>query len=207
MLLAREHHVRALVRPGRESHLAPGCDIIPGQPLDRASFAPALKGVDTVVHLAGVPHPSPRKARQFFDFDLVAARTAIDAAAAARVRHFVFISVAQPAPVMRAYQGARAQAEVHLADAPLDATILRPWYVLGPGRRWPIVLAPAYAVAERVPRWRAMALRLGLVTIDQMVAALVQSIEDPPVGTRFLTVPDIRDARMAPRGLRPRISS
>lgn len=106
---------------------------------------------------------------------------------------------------MRAYQAARAQAEVHLADAPLDATILRPWYVLGPGRRWPRVLVPLYALAERVPHWRPVALRLGLVTIDQMVAALVQSIEDPPYGTQFLTVPDIRDARMAPFGIRSRI--
>jgi hypothetical protein len=29
-----------------------------------------------------------------------------------------------------------------------------------------------------------------------MVAATVESIEDPPYGTRFLTVPDIRQARL-----------
>lgn len=196
--------MRALVRPGRESALPAGCEVVVGNPLDRTTFERDLRQMDTLVHLVGVPHPSRARADQFLAIDLVSATAAIDAAVAARVRHFVFVSVAQPAPVMRAYQAARAQAEVHLADAPLDATILRPWYVRGPGRQWPRLLAPAYFLAERVPRWRPVALRLGLVTLDQMVAALVQSIEDPPYGTQFLTVPDIRVARMAPGRARSR---
>lgn len=192
------------MRPGRESALPPGCEVVVGNPLDRSTFERDLRQMDTLVHLVGVRHPSRAKAGHFDAIDLVSATAAIDAAVAARVRHFVFVSVAQPAPVMRAYQAARAQAEVHLADAPLDATILRPWYVLGPGRRWPRLLVPAYFLAERVPGWRPVALRLGLVTLDQMVAALVQSIEDPPYGTQFLTVPDIRVARMAPGRARSR---
>jgi uncharacterized protein YbjT (DUF2867 family) len=179
-LLGRGHHVRALVRAGSEHKLPLGCDLVTGDPL----------------HLIGVPSPSPAKASQFFNIDLPAAREAIDAAAEARIRHFVFVSVAQPAPIMKAYQQARAQAEGHLALARLNATILRPWYVIGPGRRWPLVLNPVYSLAERVPRWRSAALRLGLVTLEQMVAATVESIEDPPYGTRFLTVPDIRQARL-----------
>jgi hypothetical protein len=35
-------------------------------------------------------------------------------------------------------------------------------------------------------------LRLGLVTIDQMVAALAWSVESPADGSRVLTVPEIR---------------
>jgi hypothetical protein len=55
-----------------------------------------------------------------------------------------------------------------------------------------MALTPIYAVLERVPSTRATALRLGLVTIHQMVAALVWAIAAPPTGTRFFTVPDIR---------------
>lgn len=197
VLLQRGHHVRALVRAGSEHKLPLGCDLVTGNPLDRRTFAEHIGDADTYVHLIGVPSPSPAKANQFFKFDLPAAREAIDAAAEARMRHFVFVSVAQPAPIMKAYQQARAQAEGHLALARLNATILRPWYVIGPGRRWPLVLEPVYSLLERAPRWRVAALRLGLVTLEQMVAAIVESVEDPPYGTRFLTVPDIRQARIS----------
>ncbi|HSD40612.1 MAG TPA: hypothetical protein VLD36_01990 [Burkholderiales bacterium] len=57
------------------------------------------------------------------------------AASAAGVRHFVYLSVAQPAPVMHAYIAARAAAETRLRASGLDAPILRPWYVLGRGHR------------------------------------------------------------------------
>ncbi len=131
VLLQRGHHVRALVRAGSEHKLPLGCDLVTGNPLDRRAFADRIGDADTYVHLIGVPNPSPAKASQFFNIDLPAAREAIDAAAEARMRHFVFVSVAQPAPIMKAYQQARAQAEGHLALARLNATILRPWYVIG----------------------------------------------------------------------------
>ena len=76
-------------------------------------------------------------------------------------------------------------------------TILPPWwYVLGPGHRWPMALAPIYAVARLVPSLRAGAERLGLVTLAQMVAALARAIEHPPdPGTiRIVDVPEIRRA-------------
>lgn len=191
-LTQRGHTVRALVRAGSERRLPPGCDIHVGDALDRKTFQQAIEPGDTVVQLVGVPHPSPLKAKQFFEIDLVSARETIAAADARQAGHFVYVSVAQPAPVMKAYQTARAIAEGHLAKTALTATILRPFYVLGPGHRWPLALAPVYAVLERVPSTRASALRLGLVTIDQMVAALAWAVEAPPTGTRFFTVPDIR---------------
>jgi uncharacterized protein YbjT (DUF2867 family) len=113
-----------------------------------------------------------------------------------RVAHFVYVSVAQPAPVMHAYIEARQAGEAAIADAGLTATILRPWYVLGPGHRWAYLLLPLYGIARMVPRWRDDARRLGMVTLDQMTRALVRAIEAPPPrGTRrVLDVPGIRAA-------------
>jgi len=68
--------------------------------------------------------------------------------------------------------------------------------VLGPGHRWPIVLTPFYWIAERRASSRASALRLGLVTIDQMVATLALVVAAPPRTSRILTVPDIRRASL-----------
>ena len=49
-------------------------------------------------------------------------------------------------------------------ESGLNATILRPWYVLGPGRRWPLVLTPLYWLMEAIPSTRDGARRLGLVS-------------------------------------------
>ena len=95
---------------------------------------------------------------------------------------------------MHAYVAARAAGEAALKDAGLTATVLRPWYVLGPGHWWPLVLTPLYQLAEWVPATRASAQRLGLVTLAQMVRTLAAAIEHPPpAGTmRIVDVPKIR---------------
>src|SRR5262249_3358812 len=122
------------------------------------------------------------------------------AARRAAVRHLVYVSVAHPAPAMHAYVSVRKEGEALIAASGLPATILRPWYVLGPGHRWPAAMLPAYWVMERLPWTRESALRLGLVRLPQMVAALVVAVENPPAGVRFAGVPEIRDSA---RQLRP----
>ena len=193
-LLARGQEVRALVRRGSEGKLPAGCEAVVGDPLDEASFAGAVAPSDTFVQLVGVPRPSPAKARQFREVDLVSGRASVGAARAANVDHFVYVSVAQPAPVMKAYQEVRAEVEALLRESGVRATVLRPWYVLGPGHRWPYLLKPFYYVCERLPPTRETALRLGFVTHAQMTAALLRAVEDPAPDFRLLTVPDIRAA-------------
>ena len=192
-LLARGHRVRLLVRPGSERKMPAGAEAVAGNPLDAASMAAALGGVDTLVHLVGVPKPSPAKARQFREIDLVSIQATVAAAARAVPRpHLVYLSVAQPAPVMRAYLEVRQQGEALIRESGLPATFLRPWYVLGPGHRWPAVLLPVYAVLRWWPATRASAERLGFVTLPQMTRALVNAIEQPGSGVRVVEVPEIR---------------
>jgi uncharacterized protein YbjT (DUF2867 family) len=193
-LLARGHRVRALVRASSRAQLPAGCEAVVGEALDRATFQDHVAPADTFVQLVGVPHPSPRKAEQFRAVDLVSVRESAAAAAAAGVRHFVYVSVAQPAPVMKAYQEVRAEGERLVRATGIDATFLRPWYVLGPGHRWAYALLPAYWLLERVPPTRATALRLGLVTLEQMLRALVRAVDDRPSGVRVVEVPGIRSA-------------
>ncbi|MGB0128940.1 MAG: NAD(P)H-binding protein [Rhodocyclaceae bacterium] len=191
-LAARGHEVVALVRPGRAEALPEGCLAVEGNALDPASYGNSLVGADTLVHLVGVAHPSPAKAAAFRDVDLASVRAACGAAQRAGVAHFVYLSVAQPAPVMGAYIAARREGEALTRNTGLAATILRPWYVMGPGHRWPLVLVPAYWLAERIPATRGMALRLGLVRLQEMVGALVAVVEAPPCDVRLVEVPDIR---------------
>jgi uncharacterized protein YbjT (DUF2867 family) len=92
---------------------------------------------------------------------------------------------------MRAYVDVRQQCERIVRQAGLSATIVRPWYVLGPGHRWPLALLPFYKAAEHISSLREGARRLGLVTLEQMVETLVWAIENPPARIRVLEVPEI----------------
>jgi uncharacterized protein YbjT (DUF2867 family) len=89
----------------------------------------------------------------------------------------------------------RASIEALLRASGLPSPVLRPWYVLGPGHRWPYLLKPFYYVCERLPSTRETALRLGFVTHAQMTAALLDAVEQPPEGFRLVEVPGIRAAR------------
>jgi uncharacterized protein YbjT (DUF2867 family) len=124
--------------------------------------------------------------------DLASIRASVSAAISSAIRHLVYVSVAQPAPVMRAYIEARRSGEQLVRDSGIPATVLRPWYVLGPGHRWPYLLLPMYGLLGLFAATRDRASRLGLVTLRQMVNALVRAIETPALGVRVLEVPDIR---------------
>ena len=191
-LLERGHTVRALVRPGSEKTLPAGSAAVLGNALDGTSYAGQIAPADTFVQLVGVAHPSPAKGNEFRKIDLPSGLGAVAAAKAAGIRHFVYVSVARPAPMMQAYIAVRAECEAAIETAGLNATILRPWYVLGPGHRWPYLLLPFYKAAELIPATREAARRLGLVTLEQMICALTEAVENPVQGTRVVTVPAIR---------------
>jgi uncharacterized protein YbjT (DUF2867 family) len=191
-LAGRGHQVRGLARAGSEQRLPVGVEAVAGDPLAGETYRDAVAGCDTMVHLVGVSHPSPAKAAQFRSIDLTSALEAIPIARAAGLLHFVYVSVAHPAPVMKEYIAARMEAERAIRDSGLNATILRPWYVLGPGRRWPLLLAPIYRLMEAIPSTRESARRLGLVSAEQMIAALVRAVEHPAQGVRVMEVPEIR---------------
>jgi uncharacterized protein YbjT (DUF2867 family) len=189
-LLARGHRVAGLVRPGSEARLAAGCRAVAGNALDSTTFRDQLRDADTYVQLVGVAHPSPAKARQFREIDLKSCEESLKAVSAC-VRHFIYVSVAHPAPMMHEYIEVRTRCEERIRALGINATILRPWYVLGPGHYWPYLLKPAYALARQIPSLREGAQRLGLVTIGQMLSALVASVENPASGFRIVEVPDI----------------
>ena len=191
-LLTHGHLVRALVRPGSEKKLPRGCEAVLGNALDGASYADQIAPSHTFVQLVGVSHPSPAKAKEFQAIDRASGLAAVQAAKNAGVKHFIYLSVAQPAPVMKSYIAVRAECETALVASGMNTTVVRPWYVLGPGHRWPYALLPMYWLCERIPATREGARRLGLVTLEQMLRTLVSAVENPCIGARFVEVPQIR---------------
>ena len=191
-LLRDGHIVRALARPESESRLPAGCQKVLGDALNAETYRQQIAPSDTFVHLVGVAHPGPGKKQQFHDIDLKSIECAVAAAGFAGIRHFIYVSVAHPAPVMQDFIEVRMRGEELIRSAGLNATIVRPWYVLGPGHRWPYALVPVYLLLEAIPSTRDSATRLGLVTRGEMVGALGCAVREPAVGIRVVGVQEIR---------------
>jgi uncharacterized protein YbjT (DUF2867 family) len=192
-LIARGHQVRGLVRPGREGRLPPKTEAVIGDALVASSYQEAIPPADTLIHLVGTPRPNPRKALEFESTDLGSIEAAVVAAKAAGIQHLIYVSVAQPAPVMKAYVDVRRRGEERVRAAGFPSvTLLRPWYVLGPGHLWPYLLLPVYSFARFLPGSRDTARRLGPVSLKAMTSALVAAVEEPPVGVRVVEVPEIQ---------------
>jgi uncharacterized protein YbjT (DUF2867 family) len=193
-LIARGHTVRALVRASSVARLPRGAEPVFGDALNAFTFAHQIEPSDTFIQLVGVPHPSPSKARQFREIDLVAIRESVRAAAGTTIRHFLYLSVAQPAPVMADYIAVRAEGERLLRESGLSATFIRPWYVLGPGHRWPYALLPLYWIWGAFPAHREAAARLYPVKLADIVRAIADAVDRGPQGVRIIEAPQIRGA-------------
>jgi nucleoside-diphosphate-sugar epimerase len=193
VLANRGHRVTALVRAGSENKLPAGAIGVVGDALRMDSYTEHARGCDAFVHLIGVPHPSPAKAKQFHDVDLASIKVAVKAARDAGIRHFVYLSVAHPAPVMKEFIAVRNAGEEMIRESGINATLVRPWYVLGPGHWWPYAILPVYWILEKLPKTKESAERLGLVTINQMLSVLIWAVENQPVGVEIVDVPRIRE--------------
>lgn len=200
-LLRRGHTVRALVRPASAGKLAEGAEAVVGDALSAGSFAHQIAPSDTFVQLVGVAHPSPAKAKEFQSVDLVSIRESVRAVSGSTIRHFVYLSVAMPAPAMKAYVAVREEGERLVRETALPATFIRPWYVLGPGHRWPYAMLPAYWIWSLFDRETSA--RLYPVKLARVIRAMADAIEHPPDGVRIIEAPQMR--LTAPTG--PRAAS
>ena len=201
-LIARGHTVRALVRPSSIAKLPAGAEPVIGDALDASTFAHSIAPSDTFIQLVGVPHPSPAKAKQFREIDLVAIRESVRAVAGSSIRHFVYLSVAHPAPAMHAYIAVRAEGEQLVRDSGIAATFIRPWYVLGPGHWWPYAVVPLYWIGGAFPKHRDTAARLYPVKLAHVVRAIADAVDAPDAttatpsrkGVRIIEAPEMNAA-------------
>jgi uncharacterized protein YbjT (DUF2867 family) len=117
VLLSRGHRVRVLARAASVARVAAGATAVIGDALEAKSVESALRSGDTVIHLVGTPHPTPSKADQFEKIDLVSIRAAVIAAKNIGAAHLIYVSVAQPAPIMQAYLWVRTLGETMIRES------------------------------------------------------------------------------------------
>jgi uncharacterized protein YbjT (DUF2867 family) len=187
------YRIHALVRRGSENKLPEGCNIIYGNALDAGSYKNGIPNGSVFIHLVGVPHPSPAKKELFKKIDAVSIQQAVSAAKDRHVLHFIYLSVSQyPSVIMRDYQLVRAAGEALLKQSGFGASIIRPWYVLGPGHWWPVLLKPFFWLASLIPSWATKTKHFDTVTIEQMINILMVAIKNTADGIKHYEIEDIR---------------
>jgi NADH dehydrogenase len=139
-LTARGERVRCLVRdPRRLGSERVRVQIALGDLSDPASFRNALRGVETVVHLAAAIRDQPRASIE--ELNGVATLRLVRAAERARTERFVFFSAMGASLHARArFFRAKALAERAVEESDLSTTVFSPSIVYSPDDPWVTLL-------------------------------------------------------------------
>ena len=140
-LLADGQAVRCLVRdPRRLGEDRVRVQIALGDLADPPSFRNALRGVDTVVHLAAAVRDQPQGSIE--ELSGIATWRLVDAARRAGARRFVFFSALGASTQSRSrLLRAKALAEAAVRDSGLETTIFAPSFIYAPGDRYLTLLS------------------------------------------------------------------
>ena len=135
-LTAKGERVRCLVRdPRRLGAERVRVQIALGDLADPASFRNALRGVDTVVHLAAAIRDQPRASIE--ELNAVATFRLVQAAERARTSRFIFFSAIGASLHQRSrFFQAKALAEQAVEESGLQSTTFAPSIVYSPGDPW-----------------------------------------------------------------------
>ena len=165
-LRAGGHDVRALTRRP-QSEMA-GLSWITGSLEDRDSLRQLAEGADAVIHVAGVINADEAG----FEAGNVQGTAAVLAAAeAAKVPRFVHVSsLAAREPELSCYGASKARSEALVRKSGLDAAIVRPPAVYGPGDKETLEL---FRMARRGLILLPPEGRLSLIHADDLAGLLI----------------------------------
>jgi uncharacterized protein YbjT (DUF2867 family) len=149
-LLAAGTPVRCLVRdPRRLGTRRVRVQIALGDLADPPSFRNAMRGVDTVVHLAAAIRDQPRGSIE--ELGGIATWRMVQAAERAGVERFLFFSALGASTHSRArFLRAKALAEQAVREAEMRSVVLSPSIVYTPGDRW-LTLLERLALLPAMP--------------------------------------------------------
>jgi nucleoside-diphosphate-sugar epimerase len=176
--------LRALTR--RKQPEAAGVEWVSGDLHDRKALARLVSKAEAVIHVAGVVNtPDPMG---FHLGNVEGTMALVEAAVAARVPRFVFVSsLAAREPQLSKYGASKRHAEKVVAASGLDWTIVRPPAIYGPRDREMLELfkLAKWGVVPMPPPGRASLLHVE--DLARLLLALVPAREDV---TRQIYEPD-----------------
>jgi uncharacterized protein YbjT (DUF2867 family) len=182
-LTARGERVRVLVRdPRRLGNERVRVQIALGDLSDPASFRNALRGVETVVHLAASIRDQPRASIE--ELNAVATYRLVRAAERARTDRFVFFSAIGASLHSRArFFRAKALAEQSVEESPLQTTIFAPSIVYSPDDPW-VTLLRRMSLLPALPIAGAGNARYQPIWAGDVADAVLAELDRPAEGRR-----------------------
>jgi uncharacterized protein YbjT (DUF2867 family) len=150
-LAAGPEPVRCLVRdPRRLGDERVRVQIALGDLADPPSFRNAMRGVDTVIHLAAAIRDQPQGSIE--ELAAIATWRMVDAAKRAGVQRFVFFSALGASTQSRSrFLRAKALAEEAVAAAPLETIVFAPSLIYAPGDPFLTLLGRLSAIPGVMP--------------------------------------------------------
>lgn len=148
---------------------------------DVDGLAEAFKGVDSVVHLAGVLFETRNSSYRKANVETTAA--VVEAAKRAQVTHILFVSVmGADANSSNAYLRSKGEAENLVTGSGMAATVIRTPMLLGPDTAGGQALAgSASGGTARVPGGGQYTVRP--LDVDDLSRAILQACRNPPEGS------------------------
>jgi uncharacterized protein YbjT (DUF2867 family) len=182
-LTARGERVRCLVRdPRRLGSERVRVQIALGDLSDPASFRNALRGVDTVVHLAAAIRDQPRASIE--ELNGVATLRLVRAAERARTERFVFFSAIGASLHSRArFFRAKALAERAVEEADLATTVFAPSIVYSPDDPW-VTLLRRLSLLPAMPISGSGRARYQPIWADDVAACVMAELDRGTNGRR-----------------------
>jgi uncharacterized protein YbjT (DUF2867 family) len=175
--------VRCLVRdPRRLGSWRVRVQIALGDLTDPPSFRNALRGVDTVVHLAATIRDQPRGSIE--ELNGIATWRVVRAAQRAGARRFVFFSTLDASTHHRTrFHRAKALAEQAVRETDLDWTVFAPSVIYAPGDRW-LTQLERLALAPLMPLAGTGRARYQPIWAEDAAACVMAALRDPSSGRR-----------------------
>jgi uncharacterized protein YbjT (DUF2867 family) len=174
----QDRELSLLVRDPSSVRDAGTADLVQGDVLDPASLVPAMKDVESVIHLVAIIEESGD-----YTFDRVireGTENVLTAAKTAGVRRFVHMSAlgAQPNPALP-YLNAKWESEEAVRRSGLDWTIFRPSVIFGPRDGFVNVLANLIRRAPVIPVVGSGASKFQPVAVGEVAEAFRAALDGP----------------------------
>ena len=184
-LLARGYDITALLYRGELKTGADRVRVVRGDIFSTAALDDGMAGCDAVIHLVGIIRENPSNGVTFERIHFQGAKNVMDAAVRAGVKRFIHMSAlgARPGAVAM-YHQTKYLAEVALQAMPLEATILRPSLIHGPGGDF-LEMEAAWARGTRPPFFFMPYFGGGLIGLRRPLS-LVQPVYVKDVARAFV---------------------
>lgn len=197
------HHVRAASRKRTAIADAPGVEWAELPDLEhKVDWAPLLGGMDIVIHLAAIAHRSHIDSGQYTRANRVATASLARACAEHGIKRIIFMSsigaqagsaadyvvteTDEPLPIT-AYDRAKLAAEEEIRRSGVPFSILRPVIVYGPGAKANIAMLMRIAALPLPLPFGAFKNRRSLLSIDNLVQAVMLCLDNPEtIGRTFI---------------------